>query len=394
MQTRVSSLEQGKETVNNLPKTTQVRGLPWRLLLIFALFLGVVLVISFISIFSVRRFGLSDIVAIAKPDFFPCADTLISDHPNKKTDLEDWIKPPSVLMHKMTDEELFWRATFVPRIRKFPFSRTPKMAFMFLTKGPLPLAPLWERFFKGNEGWYSIYIHSLPTYQEDFPSTSVFYKRNIPSKVATWGRMSMCDAERRLLANALLDLSNEWFILLSESCIPLFNFSSIYSYISRSRHSFMGAFDDHGPFGRGRYNENMAPLVNISQWRKGAQWFEINRKLAISIVEDSTFYPKFRDFCRPSCYVDEHYFPTMLHILASNQIANRSLTWVDWSRGGPHPATFGKADIKPEFFKKVLDAKKCVYNDQPGSVCFLFARKFSPSTLEPLLALSEEILHF
>ena len=48
-----------------------------------------------------------------------------------------------------------------------------------------------------------------------------------PSQVAEWGMMSMCDTERRLLANALLDISNEWFILLSESCIPLQNFSIV-----------------------------------------------------------------------------------------------------------------------------------------------------------------------
>ena len=120
-------------------------------------------------------------------------------------------------------------------------------------------------------------------------------------QVAEWGKMSMCDAERRLLANALLDNSNEWFILLSESCVPLYPFRVIYHYIMRSKYSFMGSFDDPGPFGRGRYNPNMAPEVNITQWRKGSQWFEINRKLALSIVEDSTFYPKFNEFCKPAC---------------------------------------------------------------------------------------------
>ncbi|KAL7187722.1 hypothetical protein ACSBR1_037729 [Camellia fascicularis] len=77
---------------------------------------------------------------------------------------------------------------------------------MFLTKGPLPLAPLWERFLKGHEGLYLIYIHSLPSFQVDFPSSSVFYRRQIPSQLSEWGKMSMCDAERTLVANALLDM--------------------------------------------------------------------------------------------------------------------------------------------------------------------------------------------
>lgn len=204
----------------------------------------------------------------------------------------------------------------------------------------------------------------------------------------------MCDAERRLLANALLDISNEWFILLSESCIPLYNFSVIYHYLLKSGYSFMGAFDDPGPYGRGRYNDNMAPEVHIDQWRKGSQWFEVNRKLAINIVGDTTFYPKFEKFCRPACYVDEHYFPTMLTIEAGNLLANRSITWVDWSRGGPHPATFGRSDVTVEFFKRIVEGQNCTYNNRASSVCFLFARKFAPSALEPLLQLSPKVLGF
>jgi hypothetical protein len=37
---------------------------------------------------------------------------------------------------------------------------------MFLTKGPVLLAPLWEKFFKGNEGLFSIYIHPNPSFDE------------------------------------------------------------------------------------------------------------------------------------------------------------------------------------------------------------------------------------
>jgi hypothetical protein len=85
----------------------------------------------------------------------------------------------------MTDEELLWRASFAPRVRGYPFRRVPKVAFMFLTRGPLPLAPLWERFFRGHEGRYSIYVHALPSYHANFTSESVFYRRQIPSKVSS-----------------------------------------------------------------------------------------------------------------------------------------------------------------------------------------------------------------
>ncbi|CAK7353070.1 unnamed protein product [Dovyalis caffra] len=381
----VLPLEEGKDPTVSI-KASQSKPYPIRLLQLFLLFLALCIAFSVISMYTIKRFGVPTAGATVKPAFKPCFD-----EPNT---LDRWIRPPSNLLHQMRDEELFWRASFVPQIKKYPFRRVPKIAFMFLTKGPLPLAALWERFLKGHEGFYSIYIHPLPTFEAKFPPSSVFHQRQIPSQVAEWGKMSMCDAERRLVANALLDISNERFVLVSESCIPLFNFSVIYDYIMRSKYSFIGAFDDHGPYGRGRYNENMVPEVDITQWRKGSQWFEINRKLAVNIVEDTTYYPKFKEFCKPNCYVDEHYFPTMLTIQAASLLANRTLTWVDWSRGGAHPATFGRADITEEFFKKIHEGKHCIYNDQSSSVCYLFARKFAPSALEPLLHISRNILGF
>ncbi|CAN0907323.1 Glycosyltransferase BC10 [Linum grandiflorum] len=397
MQSRVVPLEETKDptlpTTSSSSAISKPRGLPLRLLRLFLLFLSLCFAFSFISIYTIKRFGVQNVITSVRSGFIRAPSACIGAA-DSLTTLHQFITPPSNLLHKMTDEELFWRATLVPRIQQYPFRRLPKIAFMFLSKGPLPLAPLWDRFFKGHQSRYSIYLHSLPTFEAKFPPSSAFYRRQIPSKVSEWGKMSMCDAERRLLANALLDISNEWFILLSESCIPLYNFSIIYRYIAKSKYSFVGAFDDQGPYGRGRYNENMAPEVNITQWRKGSQWFELNRELAVKLVEDTKYYPKFEEFCKPHCYVDEHYFPTMLTIEAAHALANRSITWVDWSRGGAHPATFGRADITEEFFKKLYKKEKCKYNDKDYKICSLFARKFSPSALEPLLHISQGVLGF
>lgn len=99
--------------------------------------------------------------------------------------LEEFLKPPEV-MHDMDDEELLWRASMMARIKKFPFQRVPKIAFMFLTKGPVYLAPLWEEFFKGNEGLYSVYVHSDPSYNHSSPEPPAFHGRRIPSKVSIY----------------------------------------------------------------------------------------------------------------------------------------------------------------------------------------------------------------
>uniref|UniRef100_A0A0E0RKG3 Uncharacterized protein n=2 Tax=Oryza rufipogon TaxID=4529 RepID=A0A0E0RKG3_ORYRU len=311
--------------------------------------------------------------------------------------LERWTRLPAAsAWHNMSDEELLWAASMEPRVRRDPYRRVPKVAFMFLTRGPLPLAPLWERFFNGSGGreLFSIYVHSTPGYNPDFPTTSVFYRRQVPSQVAQWGQTNMFDAERRLLANALLDGGNERFVLVSESCVPLHGFPAVYGYLTASRHSFVGAFDDPGPHGRGRYRAGLAPEVSPEQWRKGAQWFEVDRSLAVFVVGDERYYPRFRELCRPPCYVDEHYLPTVLSIEAAGRIANRSVTWVDWSRGGAHPATFGGADVGEAWVRKAAAGQRCLYNGQPSEVCFLFARKLAPSALQPLLALPPTLLGY
>ncbi|KAL8189340.1 hypothetical protein R6Q57_028906 [Mikania cordata] len=320
--------------------------------------------------------------------------TLIQSCFQDPSSLQDLIEPPSSYTHAFEDNELFCRASSVLQIKEYPFKRYAKIAFMFLTRGPLPFSPLWEKFFKGHEKFYAIYVHSMPSYRANFSSSSVFYHKQIPSQVVEWGKMSMCDAERRLLANALFDVTNEWFVLLSEACMPIQSFKIIYNYISRSRFSFMGAFDEPGQYGRDRYDDKMLPEIDIGQWRKGSQWFEVNRKLAVDIIKDIKYYPKFKQFCRNWCYADEHYFPTMLTIQSPYSLANRTLTYVDWSKVDIHPATFGKDNITAEFFRKIHQDHTCDYNNHPTSVCFLFARKFAPDTLDLLLQNSTQFFGY
>ncbi|KAK6921200.1 Glycosyl transferase, family 14 [Dillenia turbinata] len=306
--------------------------------------------------------------------------------------------PPSsnmmntLLTHKMDEDELFWRASMVPTIPTYPDKRVPKVAFMFLTKGPSPLSPLWEKFFKGNERLYSIYVHTHPSFNMSVPEDSVFYRRRIPSKVRVLWKPSMVDAERRLLANALLDCNNERFVLLSESCIPLYGFTTIYNYLINSNRSFIQAFDEKSKDGRGRYNEKMLPVISLSDWRKGSQWFEVNRKAAIEIISDNKHYELFQKHCLAYNCMDEHYIPTPANILLTKQNSNRTITWADWSRYGKHPAEFIGNSISIEFINRIRYWENCTYNGQHTTMCFLFARKFKPDTLQPLLQLTYPLL--
>ncbi|XP_010537457.1 PREDICTED: uncharacterized protein LOC104812147 [Tarenaya hassleriana] len=310
--------------------------------------------------------------------------------------LRDFVEPKNV-MHGMTDEELLWRASMKPERKETPFSQTPKIAFLFLTRGRLPFAPFWEKFFKGHEGFYSIYVHtSDPRHVDhDTPETSPFYRRRIPSKEVEWGKFSLMEAERRLLANALLDSSNRRFVLLSEAGVPIFDFSTVYSHLINSHHSFVDLFDDHGPTGQGRYSRRMAPLVTLREWRKGSQWFEMDRELALAVVSDTTYFPLFKKHCHGGCYADEHYLPTFVHIKFPGKNANRSLTWTDWSRGGPHPRTYTRPLVTVDFLRGLRKSEKtCAYNGETTEICYLFARKFDERSLNRFILFAPKIMGF
>ncbi|XP_010553652.1 PREDICTED: uncharacterized protein LOC104823674 [Tarenaya hassleriana] len=307
--------------------------------------------------------------------------------------IEGFLRPEN-LSHRMTDEELLWRASMVPVKEEYPYERVPKVAFMFLTRGPLPMLPLWEKFFKGHEKFFSVYVHAPPGYDMNVSIDSPFHGRLIPSQRVEWGTALLTDAEKRLLANALLDFSNERFLLLSESCIPIHNFPTVYRYLIGSNYSFVESYDEPTRYGRGRYSRKMLPHIKLHQWRKGSQWFEANRKIATYIISDTKYYSLFKKYCRPACYPDEHYIPTFLNMFHGSDNANRTVTWVDWSFGGPHPARYNAENITESFIQQIRSNGSCLYNGEVTSLCYLFARKFAPNALAPLMNLSSTVMEF
>ncbi|XP_057485955.1 glycosyltransferase BC10-like isoform X2 [Actinidia eriantha] len=291
-----------------------------------------------------------------------------------------WLPPAPA--REFTDDEIASRVVIRDILSAPPLeSKNPKIAFLFLTPGALPFEKLWDKFFHGHEGRFSVYVHASKDKPVHF--SRYFVNREIRSDKVVWGKISMIDAERRLLANALKDPDNQHFVLLSDS------------------------FEDPGPHGSGRYSEHMLPEVEKINFRKGAQWFTMKRQHAVVIMADSLYYMKFRDYCKPgmdgrNCYSDEHYLPTYFYMLASSGIANWSVTHVDWSEGKWHPKSYRAQDITYELLKNITsidesvhvtsDEKKeiqlrpCIWNGMQRP-CYLFARKFLPEALDNLMQL-------
>lgn len=298
-----------------------------------------------------------------------------------------------------------------------PLVQKSKMAFLFIARNRLPLDMVWDAFFQGDkENRFSIFVHSRPGFLLSKATTrsSYFLNRQINDSVQVdWGEASMIQAERMLLENALMDPFNERFIFLSDSCIPLYNFSYTYDYIMSASTSFVDSFADTK---EGRYNPKMHPVIPVENWRKGSQWVVLIRKHADIVVKDDTVFPMFQSHCKrkslpefwrdrhvPSdnskehnCIPDEHYVQTLLaHKGLEQEVTRRTLTHTAWDlsfsreheRRGWHPMTYKLVDATPSLVQSIKGIDNVYYETEyrrewctskgKPSTCFLFARKFT-----------------
>ncbi|XP_062218536.1 glycosyltransferase BC10-like isoform X2 [Phragmites australis] len=326
-------------------------------------------------------------------------------------------------------------------LRARPFLGVPpaagpaKVAFLFLVRAGVPLDFLWDAFFRnGEEGRFSVYVHSAPGFQLDRTTTGspYFYGRQLTRGVkVSWGEATMVEAERMLFAAALQDPANQRFVLLSDSCVPLYNFSYIYTYLMASPKSFVDSFIDKT---EKRYNPNMSPAILNDKWRKGSQWVALIRKHAEVVVGDKTVLQVFRRHCKMvmtktlarkpnarrlgfnfqrnqkraareehDCIPDEHYVQTLFSIKGlEDELERRTLTYTSWNRSSNpkdkmawHPMKFEYDTSSPEHISAIKSIDHVNYQmeyrtewcqcNSSSVPCFLFARKFSYSAAIHLL---------
>ncbi|CAA0810713.1 Core-2/I-branching beta-1-6-N-acetylglucosaminyltransferase family protein [Striga hermonthica] len=307
------------------------------------------------------------------------------------------------LFHKAIamDSANFSRRSRLPSARSHLSAglRRPKVAFLFLTNSPLHFAPLWERFFSNvTSKHYNIYIHADP-YVKIPPFEGVFKGKTIPAKRTQRSSPTLISAARRLLATAMLDdPSNAYFALISQHCIPLHSFNYLYNFLfdlgrlskNLEFSSYIEILDNERTLWD-RYNARgkdvMLPEVNFEEFRVGSQFFVLTRKHALMVIKDRKLWRKFKLPCLnvESCYPEEHYFPTMLSMQDPNGCSHYTLTRVNWTDSvNGHPHTYHPPEVSPELIYKLRESN--------SSYSYMFARKFSPDCLAPLMGMADEVI--
>jgi len=201
---------------------------------------------------------------------------------------------------------------------------------------------------------FSVYIH--PTIGFTFPENHTFHGTEIDNRVdlnQAWGTFRLLEAELRLIEAALKDKRNKQasficvcvkfyslfvfrkFVLLSETCVPLYPPEVIYSQLLSEKKSRVQACDpnENTQSERSvlessllesaitRYNDEMTgKYINKSNWHKNHQWFALNRAHANLLVQETYVKKRFREYCDAYkgsnilCVPDEHYIATTLNV--------------------------------------------------------------------------------
>ncbi|XP_019199519.1 PREDICTED: uncharacterized protein LOC109193142 [Ipomoea nil] len=280
--------------------------------------------------------------------------------------------------------------------------RRPKIAFLFLTNTDLHFAPLWQLFFNGTRPvdphLFNVYIHADPNVKIASP-TGVFKDRFIPAKPTQRSSPTLISAARRLLATAMLDdPANEFFALISQHCIPLHSFGYLYNFLLDTQKlshemqypSYIEIVSDSSLLWD-RYNARgmdvMEPEVSFDEFRVGSQFFVLTRKDSLLVIKDRKLWRKFRKPCInvESCYPEEHYFPTLISMQDPKGSAGYTLTRVNWTdMVDGHPHTYHPPEISSELIYTLRKSN--------STYSYMFARKFSPDCLNPLLEMADSVI--
>jgi len=235
----------------------------------------------------------------------------------------------------------------------------PKVALLFLTRGSLPLEPIWRDFLEASpipwESMFRLYVHRSDHKKR---KEGIFTGKEVPKTVSVqWGNHSMIDAERALFEEAFRDDSVQTFVMLSEDSIPLYSAILVYMQLSLETTSRINScVNENNPNDANermdyRWVPEMASAgITKELWRKSSQWVALKRKHVEIVLKDVEVDASFSKECYVAperfCVSDEHYIPSLFALknISSECACNGVSVNTRWTPGAAHPKVFGQED--------------------------------------------------
>jgi len=258
------------------------------------------------------------------------------------------------------------------KINKHTNKPKAKLAFCFLTIDNIHQDKYWQLFFNNNNDRYNIYIH--PKYPD---KVSNYFKKYIIKELieTKWGDLSLVNATINLYREAYKDEDNKIFILVSDSCIPIYDFDYIYNkfineYDMNNVINIINTRDNQITL---HYNNRFIPLhkknpkmfPSFNKFKKQSQWCAFNRPTVNFIINNN-----YTELFNTSHVPDEHYFINIFEYF-NIPYKNIKMTFDNWieksdNKYKPFPKTYTK--INPKIINNIKKTKA------------LFMRKVVPET--------------
>jgi hypothetical protein len=192
-----------------------------------------------------------------------------------------------------------------------------KVAFLFLIRDIINNPNVWYNFFDmEDKNNYNIYIHYT-----DVANLGWFDQYKIQPVRTEWADISIVKAMNILLFEALKDKSNNMFIFLSESCVPIRSIK----YIRNSLNNRYSYFNINPCQIFPRCN-SVLKYLHRNEIKKASQWCILNRKHAEYIVKCKQMFIWFDGVFAS----DEHCYITALSNKYKNELQNVQTTLATW----------------------------------------------------------------
>lgn len=113
---------------------------------------------------------------------------------------------------------------------------------------------------------------------------------------ASFAQASLVAAHRALLAAALEDPRNSMFLLVSESCLPLYHPALLWAQLMSESHVSRVA---DAVYNSRRWSSKMeTPFLTAQRFQKSDQWSSLTRMHAELAAHDDHVWPMFEQFCK------------------------------------------------------------------------------------------------
>lgn len=197
-----------------------------------------------------------------------------------------------------------------------------KIALCFLTYGNLSQPKLWTKMIN-NTNNVNVYIHPKSNFVcNDTNLHQYIIKNKVPT---VYARISIVRATLALFKEAYQNQQNKFFVLLSDTCIPLFPLDIIYKKIVELNSNIITKYrvDTH----KHRRNAfTQKDYIKDEDFYSQSQWMCLTRDTVKFFLDNDFTYIFGERFEVP----DEHYFVNLC-IKFNISFINKDITFVNWN---------------------------------------------------------------